>query len=123
MGRTRPRLTVSESQPDFDDLPAGDGILILSPDQVILSATLQAERLLKRRLEPGQSLALDELFPEVCLPQAELAFRETLESGVMRAQVLIQVRLEPDQPRFLKYSISPPLRPEPGDCRGRAGLS
>ncbi len=107
MGQTRPRFKVSEDQQDYDDLPAGDGILILSPDQVILSASLQAERLLRRRLEHGQSLALDEIFPEAYLPQAELAFRETLESGVMRAQVLTQVTLTPDQSRFLKFSISP----------------
>jgi PAS domain S-box-containing protein len=98
---------VSEGHQDFDDLPAGDGILILSPDQVILSATLQAERLLRRRLEHGQSLSLAELFPEPYLSQAEMTLRETLESGVMRAQVLTQVRLEPDQTRSLKYSISP----------------
>ncbi|MFZ5450167.1 MAG: sigma 54-interacting transcriptional regulator [Thermodesulfobacteriota bacterium] len=107
MGQIRPRIRVHEGQQDFDDLPSGDGILILSPDQVILSATLQAERLLRRRLEHGQSLPLTELFPETYLPQAEVAFRETLESGVMRALLLTQVRLEPDQTRFLKYSISP----------------
>jgi hypothetical protein len=52
MDHTRPRLIVSGSQPDFDDLPAGDGILILSTDQVILSATLQVERLLKAAMGP-----------------------------------------------------------------------
>jgi PAS domain S-box-containing protein len=107
VGQTRLRLKVSESQQDFDDLPAGDGILILSPDQVILSGTLQAERLLRRRLENGLPLALSEIFPEAYLSQAELAFRETLESGVMRAQILTQINLGPDQTRFLKFSISP----------------
>ena len=43
---------MSEALLDFDDLPEGDGVLILSPEQVILSASLQAERLLRRRLEP-----------------------------------------------------------------------
>ena len=95
------------SQHDFDDLPAGDGILILSSDEVILSATLQAERLLKRRLEPGQPLPLAELFPEPALSQVQVAFRETLEAGVLRAQVLTQIVLSPDQKRLLQYSISP----------------
>ncbi len=98
---------MSEGQQDYADLPPGDGILILSPEQVILSSTLQAERLLRRRLEHGQILALDELFPAAYLPQAELAFLETLASGVMRAQILTQVTLAPDQTRFLKYSLSP----------------
>jgi PAS domain S-box-containing protein len=98
---------VSESQQDYDDLPAGDGILVLSPNQLILSATLQAERLLRRRLEHGHFLPIDELFPEPYLGQAEMALRQTLESGVMRAQILTQVHLGPDQTQFLKYSISP----------------
>src|SRR3989339_459877 len=86
--RFRPRLKVSEDHDDYDDLPAGDGILILSSEQVILSATLQAERLLRTRLEPGQTVALSEIFPEPYLAQAELALKETLNSGVLRAQLL-----------------------------------
>ncbi len=96
-----------QGPPDYDDLPAGDGILILSPERVILSATLQAERLLRARFTPGQSLALSEIFPEAYLAQAELAVRETLESGVMRAQILTQIRLPEGKVRFLKYSVAP----------------
>ena len=96
-----------EGHNDYDDLPGGDGILILSPDQVILSATLQAERLLRRRFTPGQTLALSVIFPEPYLAQAALALQETLESGVMRAQLLTQVLLPSDQVRFLKYSVAP----------------
>jgi PAS domain S-box-containing protein len=103
---------VNEGQPDYDDLPAGDGILILSPDQVILSATLQAERLLRVRFTPGQTLSLADIFPEPYLAQAELAVRETLESGVMRAQLLTQILLPSDQGRFLKYSVAPLYGPD-----------
>ena len=98
---------MSEGNYDYDDLPAGDGILILSPDQVILSATLQAERLLRVRFTPGQSLSLSEIFPEPYLTQAELALKETLESGVMRAQILTQILLPSEKVRFLKYSVAP----------------
>ena len=70
---------MNEGHYDYDNLPAGDGILILSPEQVILSATLQAERLLRRRFTPGHTLPLSEIFPEAYLAQAELAFKETLE--------------------------------------------
>ena len=98
---------MSEDHYDYDDLPGGDGILILSPDQVILSATLQAERLLRRRFAPGQTLSLSEIFPEAYLAQAELALKETLESGVMRAQILTQILLPSEQVRFLKYSVAP----------------
>jgi len=98
---------VSEDHDDFDDLPAGDGILILSSDQVILSATLQAERLLRTRLEPGQTVALPDIFPEPYLAQAELALTETLDSGVLRAQLLTQIVLPAGKVRFLKYSVAP----------------
>lgn len=93
---------MSEANHDFDDLPEGDGVLILSPEQVILSATLQAERLLRRRLEHGRTLTLAEIFPEPYLPQAELAWRETLQTGTLRANLLSQIRLESGLVRFLK---------------------
>jgi PAS domain S-box-containing protein len=98
---------VSEGNYDYDDLPAGDGILILSPDQVILSTTLQAERLLRVRFAPGQSISLSEIFPEPYLTQADLALKETLELGVMRAQILTQILLPSEKVRFLKYSVAP----------------
>lgn len=98
---------MSEANHDFDDLPEGDGVLILSPEQVILSATLQAERLLRRRLEHGRTLTLAEIFPEPYLPQAELAWRETLQTGTLRANLLTQIRLESGLVRFLKYSVAP----------------
>ena len=103
---------MSEDHYDYDDLPGGDGILILSADQVILSATLQAERLLRRRFAPGQTLPLSEIFPEAYLAQAELALKETLASGVMRAQILTQIRLPSEQARFLKYSVAPLYSPD-----------
>jgi PAS domain S-box-containing protein len=103
---------VSEGHYDYDDLPGGDGILILSPEQVILSATLQAERLFRRRFAPGQTLPLSEVFSEAYLAQAELAFRETLASGVMRAQILTQIRLQSDEVRLLKYSVAPLSSPD-----------
>ena len=98
---------MSEANHDFDDLPEGDGVLVLSPEQVILSATLQAERLLRRRLEHGRTLSLAEIFPDPYLPQAELAWRETLQTGTLRANLLTQIRLESGLVRFLKYSVAP----------------
>ena len=100
---------MSEDHYDYDDLPGGDGILILSPEQVILSATLQAERLLRRRFAPGQTLPLSEIFPEAYLAQAELAFKETLASGVMRAQILTQIRLPSEQARLPEIFRGPAL--------------
>jgi PAS domain S-box-containing protein len=107
MGQARARLKVSEGRYDYDDLPEGDGVLIISPQRVILSATLQAERLLRRRLEHGQTLALLDVFPDPYLAEAETALREALESGIMRANILTQVRLASGLVLFLKYSVTP----------------
>ena len=59
----------------FEDLPEGDGVLILSPQKRILSANLQAERLLRVNLHRGQLLPLEVLVSEKHFPKAELAFR------------------------------------------------
>lgn len=99
---------------DFQDLPEGDGVLILSPEGIILSANLQAERLLRRRLEPGRKLALAEIFTPEYLPQAELAVQEALSSGTLRSNLLAQVQLESDNVLFLKYSVTPLY--SPGDA-------
>lgn len=75
---------------NFEDLPEGDGVLIISPSRQILSASLQTERLLKRKLSRGQTLPLDQLFGEQYLPQAELALKEALKAGTSRANLMAQ---------------------------------
>lgn len=96
---------------EFQDLPEGDGVLILSPQGVILSATLQAERLLRRRLPPGQVLPLAEIFAPEHLSQAELAIQEALTKGTLRANLPVRIHLESDYALFLKYSVTPLYSP------------
>ncbi|MDI6853830.1 MAG: sigma 54-interacting transcriptional regulator [Deltaproteobacteria bacterium] len=98
---------MSQGRHDFNELPEGDGVLVLSPEQVILAATLQAERLLKRRLEPGHLLPLSEIVAEPHFPQLSQAFQETLTSGAMRGNLLAQIRLASESAVFLKYSLAP----------------
>jgi hypothetical protein len=64
-----------------EDLPEGDGVLILSPQKRLLSANLQAERLLRVKLNRGQILPLELLVSDKYLPQAEQAFQEALQAG------------------------------------------
>jgi PAS domain S-box-containing protein len=106
------RVKVSQGHRDFDDLPEGDGVLILSPEKVILSATLQAEKLLRSRLEPGRALSLKKIFAEPYLPQAELALGEALNAGVRRANLLAQIRGASETGPFLKYSVAPLYAPD-----------
>lgn len=96
----------------FDDLPEGDGVLVLSPERVILSSTLQAERLLKRILEPGQALSFSEIFVEPHGSQLEEAFQECLETGVMRANLMVQLRLSPGEAAYVKYTLAPLYNPD-----------
>jgi PAS domain S-box-containing protein len=92
---------------DLEDLPEGDGVLIVSREGRILSASLQAERLLRTELGRGQALALKHLLGAKYLPQAELALRECLKSGVSRANLLAELRAASGRSRFLIYSVSP----------------
>lgn len=98
---------MSTRPPDFRDLPEGDGVLILSPEGVILAATLQAERLLRRRLEPGRVVPLATLFPSDHLEQARLAVEEALTAGTSRSHLLARFSLPAGQALFLKYSVTP----------------
>ena len=92
---------------DFEDLPAGDGVLALSPRQEVLGATLQAERLLQQKLEPGQILQLSDLFPDPYLSQIELAFQDALQTGTTRSNILVLMRPESDPVLFRKCSVAP----------------
>ena len=91
----------------FEDLPEGDGVLILSPQKRILSANLQAERLLRVKLNRGQSLPLELLVSEKYLVQAELAFREALQDSTSSSNLLAQFGLAPDYTIYLNYSMDP----------------
>jgi PAS domain S-box-containing protein len=91
----------------FEELPEGDGVLILSPRCQILSASLQAERLLHRELSPGQILSLERLFSEASLPQVRLAVSEALQEGISRANIVAEVRSDSGPAFFLNYSASP----------------
>ncbi len=90
-----------------EDLPEGDGVLILSPQKRLLSANLQAERLLRVKLNRGQILPLELLISDKYLPQAEQAFQEALETGTSSSNLLAQFALTPDSKIFLNYSIDP----------------
>jgi PAS domain S-box-containing protein len=91
----------------FEDLPEGDGVLILSPQKRILSANLQAERLLRVKLNRGHSLPLELLVSEKYLSQAELAFREALQAGISSSNLLAQFTLTSGDGIYLNFSMDP----------------
>jgi len=91
----------------WEELPEGDGVLILSPQKRILSANLQAERLLRIKLNRGQLLPLELLLSEKDLPQAEQAFQEALGEGISRANLLGHFVPTSDHSIYLNYSVDP----------------
>ena len=92
---------------DFDDLPEGDGVLVVSPQGRVLSSNLQAERILKIRLNRGQAIRMDQLISDQYLPQAELALREALQAGHSRSNLVAAVRLESGLPLSVTWSVTP----------------
>jgi PAS domain S-box-containing protein len=91
----------------FEDLPEGDGVLILSSKKRVLSANLQAERLLRVRLNRGQSLPLELLVSEKYLSQTERAFREALQDGISSSNLLSQFALTSGDSIYLNFSMDP----------------
>lgn len=98
---------MDEGKNNFADLPEGDGVLIISPQRQILSASLQAERLFRRKLVHGQLLPLDNLFKNQYLSQVELALQEALQEGTIRSNLLTEIDIEPGKTFFLNYSVAP----------------
>ena len=90
-----------------EDLPEGDGVLILSPQKHILSANLQAERLVSVKLNRGDFLPPELLVSEKHIPQFKQAFQEALEEGISSSNLLAQFVLSPDHPTYLSYSKDP----------------
>jgi len=105
--KSRLRGKVTDRCSHFEELPAGDGVLVLSPGQEVLSATLQAERLLRRRLELGQALQLQDIFTGPHHSPIASAFQETLRTGATFFHIPAQIRREADSVLFLKCSVAP----------------
>ncbi|MGA8571351.1 MAG: PAS domain-containing protein [Desulfobaccales bacterium] len=98
---------MTASPHDFVDLLAGDGVLVLSPQCTVLAATLQAERLLQQRLEPGQTLQLEDLFPEPHLSLIELAFQDALQTGTSRSNIPVLIRPDSDPALSRRCTVVP----------------
>ena len=92
---------------EFEELLTGDGVLSLSPQWRVMGANLQAERLLKIKLEPGLLLHQDQIFTQKYLPQAELAIREALQGGHSRSNLRAEIKTGLDSTGAVLYSVFP----------------
>lgn len=94
---------------DFDSLPEGDGVIIISPKGRIMSANLQAERILRMELNRGEHFDITQSVTEEYRPQAESALNEALQEGRSHSNLVAKLSLHSGMPVSLIFSINPVL--------------
>jgi PAS domain S-box-containing protein len=97
-----------EERDEFLSLPEGEGVVVLSPDGKVMSANLPAERLLRRRLEPGGFLKPDLVFAPDHLGRAESAVRQALQTGTSQSNLQADLMTgDPDYRPAVEYGVFP----------------
>ncbi len=91
---------------EFDELPEGDGVIVLFPDGRIMSSNLQAERLLRRRLHKGKVFKIDQIISREYRDEARRAWREAL-GGHSWSNLVAKVYLESGFPVSVTFSMDP----------------
>lgn len=94
---------------DFENLPEGDGVIVISTDYRIMSVNLQAERILKSRIQKGQSFNLADTVTDEYLPRAKTAIEEALELGHSHTNLVAKLVLRSGMPVSLVFSVNPLL--------------
>jgi len=97
----------TEEVDDFEDLPRGDGVLIISPQGNVLSSNLQVERILRMKLSRGQVVRVEDIFDRQYRPLASLAIREAVQAGHSRSDLKATIRTGSGAPVPMIYSVSP----------------
>lgn len=92
---------------DFDELPEGDGVIVINSEKRILSSNLQAERIFKRRFNPGETLRSEFIIKPQYRAKAKEVLRETLEEGHSHSNLVASVRFDNGLPISVTYSVSP----------------
>ncbi len=96
----------TEENEAFDDLPEGDGMLVLFPDGRIMASNLQAERLLQRRLQRGALIRIDEVVSTEYRDEALRAWEEALQ-GHSWSNLVAKVYMESGLPVSVTFSMDP----------------
>lgn len=107
MANEFPPTAPDSGQDDFESLPEGDGVLVISPESRIMSSNLQAERILKVRFIKGQTFSMRDIVTAEYLPQAETALEEALELGHSHANLVAKLVLSSGMPVSLVFSVDP----------------
>ncbi len=90
----------------FDDLPEGDGVVVLFPDGRIMSSNLQAERLLRRRLRRGDLFRIDDIISGEYREEIRRAWDEALR-GHSWSNLVAKIYMEAGFPVPVTFSMDP----------------
>ncbi len=96
----------SGEEPSFDEMPEGDGVVVLFPDGRVMSSNLQAERLLRRRLRRGDRFRMSEVISEEYREEALRAWEEALQ-GHSWSNLVAKVYLDSGFPVPVTFSMDP----------------
>ncbi len=99
-------VDVNDRDLSFDDLPDGDGVVVLFPDGRIMSSNLQADRLLRRRLRRGDTFRIDEVISSEYREEARRAWEEALQ-GHSWSNLVAKVYLSSGFPVSVTFSMDP----------------
>ncbi len=96
-----------EEQVSFDELPDGDGVVVVSLDFRVMSANLPAEKILRRRLPKGALMDLSEVIAEPHRREVLTAFREAVERGLSTSGLLAETFEKSGSPEAFTVSFDP----------------
>ena len=96
-----------EEQISFDELPDGDGVVVVSSDFRVMSANLPAEKILRRRLQRGALMDLSEVIAEPHRGEALAAFHEAMGKGLSMSGLLAETSEQCGSPATLAFSFDP----------------
>jgi PAS domain S-box-containing protein len=96
-----------EEQVSFDELPDGDGVVVVSPDFRVMGANLPAEKIFRRRLPKGALIDLVAAIAEPHRREVLAAFHEAVGKGVSTSGLLAETFVESGFPEIFTVSFDP----------------
>lgn len=96
---------------EFDDLPEGDGVIVISPEHRIMSANLQSERIFKIRFPRSRAIDFTRIFADEYRQQADSAINDALRNGRSCSSLIVGSSIQYGIPALLVFSVTPLFGP------------
>ena len=97
---------------EFDNLPEGDGVIIISPEWKIMSSNLQAERIFRTRLHRGRILNITQIFIDKDRTRAEAVLNDALSEGHSHSNLIARLSRKSGGPSSIVFSVNPLFGPK-----------